>query len=109
MTCVASATQVVASHICVRLPPPDALMTRAHGFRATLVMLVALSSGCDSGGGLGPSQCGLIFGCGTGPTSVPPAIRVDPRGDVGLAVGETVALTASYHDASGSAVAGVAL
>jgi hypothetical protein len=58
---------------------------------------------CDFGGDLG-----LSLGPGAGPTSVPPAVRVDPSGDVGLAVGETVALTATYHDSSGKPVSGVA-
>jgi alpha-tubulin suppressor-like RCC1 family protein len=84
-------------------------MLRAYGFRATLAALVALSSACNFDIGFAPSNCDpLGSSCGTGPTSVPPAIRVEPVGDVGLAVGETLALTATYHDASGAPVAAVA-
>ena len=80
----------------MKCPPPlpavlTALLTAS---------LAALGSACDSSGGLG-------LGGGLGPSSVPPAIRIEPNIDLGLAVGETLPLTATYLDASGAPVAGV--
>ena len=84
-------------------------MTHPLVCRALLVALLSATvSACDVGGGTGlGGQCGLLGGGCTGPSPVPPAVRIEPRDELGLAVGETLSLTATYRDASGVAVPGV--